>query len=380
MPAQVPIPILFCITSLEPGGAERALADLVTRLPLDRFTPQVVSLAPRPARQLALLVHMLEEHGVETRFLDARRIADAPRTVRGLRRLMVNLRPPIVHTFLFHANGLGAVAARMAGVPHVIAGIRVAEGRHNLHRWIMRRMSNSVTRYVCVSQAVADFAHRQIGLAHDRLTVIPTGLDATRFPAEPAARLTALGIPAGDLAILFAGRLDRQKRVAWLLRAAAEFLPRLPRCHLLLAGRGQEEPKLRQIANRIGARDRIHFLGWRDDVPQILAAADLLVLPSAWEGLPRIVLEAMASAKPVVATDVEGVRELLGEVGGGQIVGSRHPAEFADAVVRLISHPQSSRELGMRNRRRVVDRFSIDRSVEAYQLLYESLLTGYRKR
>ncbi|MFV2066628.1 MAG: glycosyltransferase [Pirellulales bacterium] len=378
MPAPAPVPILFCITSLEPGGAEHALVDLATRLPSDRFSPRVVSLAPRPDRRRAHLVQTLEQHRIETRFLEARHLVQTRQVVRRLRCVMEGFRPSIVQTFLFHANVLGAVAARMAGVPHVVAGIRVAERRQNLHRWIMRRMANSVERYVCVSQAVADFADRQIGLPRERLNVIPTGVDAQRFPAEPAAGLDAFGVPAGDLAVLYVGRLDRQKRAAWLLQSAADFLRRLPRCHLLLLGRGDEERKLRRRVRQMEARDRVHFLGWRDDVPEIVAAADLLVLPSAWEGMPRVVLEAMASAKPVVATDVEGVGELLGEVGGGQIVGVQRPGEFADAVVRLISNPRQSRALGERNRKRVVEQFSIERSVAAYQKLYESLLARSR--
>ena len=119
-------------------------------------------------------------------------------------------------------------------------------------------------------------------------------------------------MPAGRDVVTCIGRLDRQKGLDWLLETAAIWLPQLPRCDLLLVGQGPERRKLEAQCRGLGIGDRVHFAGWRPDVAEILAASRLLVLPSAWEGMPNVVLEAMAAGLPVVATDVEGVRELLG--------------------------------------------------------------------
>ena len=126
-----------------------------------------------------------------------------------------------------------------------------------------------------------------------------------------------------------------------------------------------------------GFADRVHFAGWRADIPQILAASRLLVLPSLWEGMPNVVLEAMAAGLPVVATDVEGVRELLGPAADGQVVPLGDTQAFTDRVIRLVrdtrNRPPKS---GAANRRRVAESFTLDGMVAAYQSLWQSLLAG----
>ena len=129
--------------------------------------------------------------------------------------------------------------------------------------------------------------------------------------------------------VTFVGRLEKQKGVNWLIESAPLWLAELPDCHLLLVGDGPMRATLESAAAASGLGERIHFAGWRADVPEILAASDLLVLPSAWEGMPNVVLEAMASRRPVVATDVEGVRELLGPGADLQTVPyERYPTPF----------------------------------------------------
>jgi starch synthase (maltosyl-transferring) len=134
--------------------------------------------------------------------------------------------------------------------------------------------------------------------------------------------------------------------------------------------------RLKAICERSEIADRVHFVGWRPDVPEILAASDLLVLPSVWEGMPNIVLEAMASRRPVVATDVEGVRELLGPAGEEQIVPYGDSQALADKIVKLMYNRELAAEIGGQNRRRAEENFAISRMVTAYENLWESLATG----
>jgi len=283
-------------------------------------------------------------------------------------------RPDLVQTFLFHANIVGRLAARRAGVPHVVCGIRVAERHCRWHLWADRLTTRWVDRYVCVSRSVAEFSAAKAGLAAERLVVIPNGVDLGQFASPSPEGVDDLEIAAGRRLVTFIGRLDRQKGVRWLLETAAQWLPRLPNCDLVLVGRGSNRPALEQFAMDCGIGPRVHFLGWRPDTPRILAASDLLVLPSRWEGMPNVVLEAMASGLPVLATDVEGVRELLGENADAQMVAYGDTPGFVDKVVRLLSDRGLADRLARENRRRIERMFSIERTVAAYEDLWASML------
>ncbi len=364
--------IALCITDLDLGGAEQNLVELATRLDRQRFEPTVYCLGPRPATEEASCVPLLEAAGVEVHCLGARSCRHAVAATWRLRRLFGRERPDVVQTFLFHANLLGRIAARWAGVPKVVAGIRVAERHSGWHLWADRWTSRWVDRYVCVSQAVAEFSAKQGGIAAAKLVVIPNGIDADKYTAAKPANLGTLGVPAGDRAIVFVGRLDEQKGVAWLLETAPQWLDRLAGHHLLIVGKGPEQPQLQRQCRQGGIADRVHFAGWRRDVPEILAASRLLVLPSRWEGMPNVVLQAMASGLPVLATDVEGVRELLGPLSDAQTVLYGDTPALASRIVELLGDPARAADLGRQNRLRAAREFSIERTVASYEALWES--------
>ena len=368
--------IALGITDLDVGGAERCLVDLTTRLDRDRFEPVVYCLGPRPSADEASCAPDLERAGIEVLYLNARNVWGLWGLVRRLTALLKQKRPDLIQTFLFHANLVGRIAARRAGVPWVVSGIRVAEQGSRWHLWADRVTSRLVDRYVCVSQAVGCFSVAKGGLPADRLVVIPNGIDLQKYPASSAAQPQSLGIGPGRRLITYVGRLERQKGVRWLLETASRWLNRLPDWDLLLVGKGPERPGLERLCRDQGIAGRVHFVGWRPDVPEILAASDLLVLPSIWEGMPNVVLQAMASRLPVVATDVEGVRELLGQAAAAQTVRYGDSQALCEALVRLLSHPEAAAELGRANRLRAETELTVERMVAAYQDLWQSLLGG----
>jgi len=239
-----------------------------------------------------------------------------------------------------------------------------------LDRWTSRL----VDQYVCVSHSVAEFSHRRGKLPREKLVVIPNGVETDRFRRATPANLRQLGVPDGQCAIVCVGRLDRQKRVDWLLRLAPELLARLPRHDLLLVGAGPQLDSLRRLAAQLHVERRVHFLGFRDDVPQILAAADLLVLPSAWEGMPNAVLEAMAAGLPVVSTEVEVVHELLGPVADPQTAANDSPEAFISKTVAILGNPQLLADLATENQRRSESLFTIEVMIRSYESVYENLL------
>jgi glycosyltransferase involved in cell wall biosynthesis len=285
-------------------------------------------------------------------------------------------RPHIVQTFLFHANLLGRIAARRAGVPCVVCGIRVAERRGRWRLWADRWTSGWVDANVCVSQAVADFTRATGGLPAERLVVIPNGVDIAAFDQAGPADLAMLGLPAERRAVAFVGRLDEQKGARWLVETASPWLARLPRHDLLVVGRGPQRAALEELARKHGISARVHFTGWRVDVPAVLKASDLFVLPSAWEGMPNVVLEAMAASRPVVASDVEGVRELLGPGADAQVVPRRDAQQFAARLTSIAADPVLASHLGAANRRRVEEHFTLTAMIAAYEELYERLAAG----
>jgi len=370
------IEIALCITDLETGGAERCLTELATRLDRRRFRPVVYCLAPRPASRENSCVPALESADVEIHCLDARGSWQFLPIVRRLTRLLTAQKPQIAQTFLFHANVVGRIAARRAGVQRVVSGIRVAQRRHRWYLWVDRLTGRQVDRHVCVSRSVARFAEQRAHLPAEKLVVIPNGVDMERYPAKTRADLRPFGIGPGRCVVTFAGRLDRQKGPLWLIESAPAWLGKLPECDLLLVGEGPLRGKLERECRRRGILGRVHFAGWRAEMPEILAASDLLVLPSAWEGMPNVVLEAMAAGLPVVASDVEGVRELLGPAADRQIVPYADNKALANRIVELIASAETAARLGAENQVRAREHFSLQQMVTAYEDLWEGLVAN----
>jgi glycosyltransferase involved in cell wall biosynthesis len=314
----------------------------------------------------------LEAAGIEVHCLGGRATRDVFRVGFDLAARLRRQRPHLVQTFLFHANVVGRLAARWAGVPRVVSGIRVAERRARWHLWLDRLTHRWADRHVCVSQSVAQFA-AQHGLPADRLVVIPNGIEVGQYPSSKPADLAPLGIPPGSRVVIFVGRLDRQKGLEWLLATTPSWIDRVPGCHLLLVGHGPELRPLQWLRDRLGLTSRVHFALWRPDVAELMAASNLLVLPSRWEGMPNVVLQAMASRLPVVATDVEGVRELLGESAEAQVVPFGDSPRLAERLVELLTNPAAATALGQENRRRSEQQFSLQAMVSAYESLWQSL-------
>lgn len=368
-----PVRLALCVTSLAPGGAERCLAEIAAGLDRTRFRPIVVSLAPLPQKGQPSVAGRIEQAGVEIHSLNVRGKWQAWSAVSRLTRLLKTHRPHIVQSFLFHANIVSRLAARRASVPRIVCGIRVAERRHRWYLWLDRLTAGRVDRQVCVSQAVADFSRERGRLPAQQLLVIPNGIDLSRYTGVTPANLTELSLPPGRRTIIHVGRLDPQKRIDWLLDLSPAWLRQCPQHDLLLVGDGPQRSDLVRQAKRLGIGERVHFVGWRSDVPPLLAASDALVLSSAWEGMPNVVLEAMASGLPMVATDVEGVREALGPDSAEQIVPLDNPHDFCQKLMAIAGDRKLAARLGERNRARVAAEFSLTGMIAKYEQLYLDL-------
>jgi glycosyltransferase involved in cell wall biosynthesis len=367
-----PIPVALVITDLDVGGAERALVSLAVRLNRQRWRPVVFCL-DKPG----LLVDVLLQANVPCECLEVHPqnpLQGVVRLARGLQRF----KPQLVQSFMFHANLATRLAAPWAGFPWVVGGLRVAERQKRWHLTLDRLTTRLSTGSVCVSQGVLRFSRDVARLDPARLTVVPNGIEIASFDAAMAAPRAGLGIPDHAHVALFVGRLDQQKGLPDLLEAAEEVISKKPDWHLALAGDGPcRDWLLNQIANRRALQGRVHWLGQRGDIPNVLKSANVLVQPSLWEGMPNSVLEAMAAGLAVIGTTVEGTEDLVVPDQTGWLVPPHDAAALARALFEAAQSPDLVHRYGQAGRVRAERQFSLETTVAAYEYLWAGVL-GYR--
>ncbi|MFK7817220.1 MAG: glycosyltransferase [Planctomycetaceae bacterium] len=362
-------PIAFCITDLDRGGAELAMVQVVTRLDPNQWLPHVYCLTHR-----GRLADELEQQGVPVTCYELSKW-NLLLVVWRLRSALKNTRPAILQTFLYHANIIGRIAGWLAGVPHVCSGIRVAEKRSRFRLWIDRWTDRLVSKHICVSESVAAFSVEVGGLSRSKIEVVANGVDVDRFASAEPAKLAGFGVPEDACVVLSVGRLEPQKAPQVLIDGISPLFPRFEKLHLLMVGTGSLESSLRDQAARLGIADRVHFAGRQDDIAGIMRASSCFVLTSRWEGMPNVVLEAMAAGLPVVTTLVEGVDELIGENRGvGIPVGDVDAVTSAvETVLADLATAKGNAESAQRN---VMEHFTWNRCGAAFEALYRKLISG----
>jgi len=360
--------LMLVITELDFGGAEQRLVDLATHIDRSRFLPTVVALAGPPASPDDALVERLHQADVPVTFLGAGGKRTAWRTWRKLKREFQRQSVDLVQSFLFHANVATALAVPR-GVPH-FSGVRVADPR-NTRMFVERLLLRRSQRVVCVSNAVADHLLKG-GFSTGQLITIPNGVDVGQLDSATPIELEELGMPPGADLVAVIGRLDPQKGTDWLIDQIPDVLRAKNTVHFAFCGRGEVEPYRAQVA-RLGVADHVHFLGWRNDIAAILRTSQLLLLPSRWEGMPNVVLEAMALRCPILATRAHGVLELLGPSSPQMTFSTDGTEQFHDGLTAWLG--ETTAELGNlldANRQRVEMEFSLEKMVRRYEIVYEN--------
>jgi glycosyltransferase involved in cell wall biosynthesis len=329
------------------------------------------------------IAQRLSAQGVRVRSLGMHRGVPTPMSVMRLAAWLRADRPDLVQTWMYHADLIGGVAARLAGVP-VVWGLHHTDlptGATKLGTRLTvaacARLSGLVPdAIVCCSQATRD-VHAALGYAADKLTVIPNAFDLDAFRPSATARDSvrqALGLEAGALLIGQFGRFDPQKDHRTFLEAAGYLAARMPHVHFLLAGDDMTEGNAELAApmRALGLAGRLHLLGRRDDVPRLMAALDLATLSSAFgEGLPLVVGEAMACGVPCVVTDVGDAARVVGDT--GLVVPPGKPADLADAWEALLSaEPSARRARGVAARERVATHYPLPTLIARYEALHQA--------
>jgi glycosyltransferase involved in cell wall biosynthesis len=369
-----PYRVAYVIGELGKGGAEYQLYELLRHLDRRRFAPRVFVLTAggwwvEPIRALGIPVEEIPRRG--------------PADVRRLARLRVALQrfaPHVLHTTLWSGNSYGRLAALGLGIPVVIAAERVVPTPYRAWQVMVERALDRVTdAYLVNCEAIAVWQVERKRLPREKIEVIPNGIDLGRVPPFTLDRRgarAAAGLPRDRRLVAGVGRLDAQKDFPTFLRAAAMLAAEFPDVDFLLVGEGEERAALEALARRLQLGARAVFTGLRHDVPQLLAAVDVLALTSLYEGFPNALLEAMATGAVAVATDVGGCRELVTSGETGLLVPPRAPAAVAAAVGRVLRDPALVRRLATAAAQRVEATFSVDvmvrRTMDAYMRRLEA--------
>jgi glycosyltransferase involved in cell wall biosynthesis len=373
------IHVLHVITRLDVGGSTENTVLSATRMPHPEFRCSLISgQTTEPPPGLAESLSRADVPWIQMQ--DLRRpvspIGDG-RALWQLRQAIRRMPVDIIHTHSSKAGFLGRLAARAAGVPHIVHTPHghVFEGYFSAvetHAFtaLERLAARWTDRIITLSDEEArDHLGRGIGRPEQFVT-IPSGVDLEAVTAAPPVHLVSGGPVVGAVA-----RLVPIKGLHYLIDAAPEILRRCPDARVLLVGDGEMRPALEAQARALGLADRVTFAGFREDIPSVLAATDVVVLPSVNEGMGRVLVMAMALGKPIVATRVGGVAELLGGGEAGLLVPARDPAALAEAVSTLLRDPARALALGEAGRRRV-PRYSAQAMLEALARLYREVTTN----
>jgi sugar transferase (PEP-CTERM/EpsH1 system associated) len=365
--------VVHVVHSLGTGGLENGVVNLVNNakprfrhvivcmttqgVMRDRLRPdvEVFALGKRPGQDLAALLRLV--------------------------RLIRRLRPAIVHSRNWAAFD-AVPAARLAGVRFLVHGehgreAADPEGLNARRNRIRRLLAPLVSHFVTVSRDLRRWLVEDVRVPAHKVSTIPNGVDLTRFsPGGRREAREALGLPADGPVVGTVGRLDPVKDHAGLVRAFATLMRAYPDAVLVVAGDGPCHHELAGLVTELGAGRRVRLLGERRDVPQLLTAMDLFVLPSIAEGMSNTILEAMATGLPVVATKVGGTQELVEDGATGRLVPPKDPRALAEAIAGYLDDPHLRTIHGKASRQRVSESFGLDGMCHAYENVYGRLLAG----
>ncbi|MCZ7566028.1 MAG: TIGR03088 family PEP-CTERM/XrtA system glycosyltransferase [Burkholderiales bacterium] len=378
--------IAHVVHSFAVGGLENGVCNLINRLPSDRWRHAVVALTDVSAE----FCRRIEQNNVIFEALHkgpGHSIAIYPR----LYRLFRALRPSIVHT--------RNLAALEATLPAWAAGVKVRvhgehgrdvldlDGSSRRYRLVRRMFSPFATRYIALSRDLEGYLRDRIGIRADRILQIYNGVDTTRFHPAIDGREPIDGSPlrgAGLFVVGTVGRMQAVKDQTNLVRAFVRALEIEPaareRLRLVIVGDGPLREKALGLLHGANAGAQSWLPGERSDIPAVLRGIDCFVLPSLAEGISNTILEAMATALPVIATRVGGNAELVDDGTSGVLVPAADSDSLARAILRYAKAPELARRHGAAGRRRVEHLFSLDRMVERYSAFYESLLESGTRR
>ena len=363
--------VLFLSHAFMVGGAEEMVLNLVRHLP-PRFEPAVACI-----HEAGPIGEEIRRTGVPFTVLGLTPGVARPLDVVRLRDAMLALAPTIVHTFLLTGSLYGRFAAQMAGVPIVIGTeVNIYENKRPLHARIERWLMRGTDAVIASAASVKDYYVTQVGADPAKVEVIYNAVDWAQLQTTIGRDefRKSIGVPVDAPVAGIIARLTEQKAHRVLFEAIAT--PALSNLHLIVVGDGELRDDLRSRVESLGIAARVHFLGARRDLGNVLGAIDIFAMPSYWEGLPLSMVLAMGAGLPVVASRVAGIPEVVNDRVSGLLVDPGKSDQLARALEALVEDPGLRQRLGDEARTFVMPRFGVDGYVRSIVSLYDRLLAA----
>lgn len=350
------------------GGAQESYSGLLLRLDRRRYEVHALSLSRGAA------VQRLERLGIEVAVIDA---VDDETAIRELAAYLRRNEIDLLHAHMYRAEVVGTRAALAAHTPVIVATVHSSRVRSAADVATLATLTSRIDRLIVPSASIAAKVHRE-GRGVAPFTVVPNGVDLSRFSLPlPASRLRAdCDIPADAFLLGTVARLEPEKGHRYLVAAMPAIVAACPDAHLVIVGEGSLGEELRAQARQLPApaRDRVIFTGRREDISALTAELAVAVAPSLREAQGISLLEAMARGKPVVASAVGGIPEVVTDGRDGLLVRPADPAALASAITQLARDPGLRRRMGERGRAAVAERFSIEAMVRRVEAVYDEEL------
>lgn len=373
--------ILHVIIGLNVGGAELMLKRLAESQNGNKNCHcTVISLT-----KIGVIGSQLQAHGIDVYSIGMRTALGAPYALWQLARLIRNVRPDIVQTWMYHADVLGGLAARLAGIRHIIWGIRTTDIRScsrstSAVRWICALLSKWLPSVIVCAAEASKRTHISVGYAANKMVVVPNGYDFYWLQSTDSERRILreeCGIRPDQIVVGCLGRFHTDKDQENFVRAAGFLAPQYSHLRFLMVGSGLSWTNVQLVnwINNAGCRDSFILMGERADVPQCLSAMDIFCLPSRTEGFPNVLAEAMAMALPCVTTDVGDAASLLSD--SGIVVAKEDSMALAKGLEQLLMMSQENRlVLGQKAKIRVHAEFSMTRCTKRFDTIYQNIVMG----
>jgi len=382
--------ILLLITQMEAAGAQKAVLILARGLQQRGHIVTVVTMYDK--RDYVPLFR--QKYGVEIIDLEMKAPSHASLlqkpiyVLRGLARLWGLMRKrqfDVVQTFSHYSNIIGPMIACLAGVRTRVSSQRMSlKERPTWLLWLDRWIANSflVDKMVSVSEGTRRFCIEVQRISPEKLITIRNSIDLDRFSPTAIDKTSVqhlrsgLGLSVHSHVVITVARLHPQKGHRFLIEAIPAIIEKFPDTQFLFGGEGELQESLHNYVKRLGIESHVHFLGMRQDIPELLALSDLFVLPSLWEGLPNAVLEAMAMGTPVVATAVDGCPEVIHDGQTGLLVPPGNSEALSQAICCLLGNPKLRLQLAHAAQSLVIENYSEEKNISAFEQLYTQLVLG----
>lgn len=368
--------ILYLTTTSQLYGAEKMVYELAKRINKDRFEPMVCTIKDDLDNQL---LSQLRKEGVKTACLKIEKKWEVWKAIHFF-SIIKSFKPDILQSFLFFDNILARIFGKFMSIPVIISGQRNVEIHRSQLRNFIDRVTLPLADYIVSnSKAGKQILVNREKIDEKKIEVIYNGIDIQDFnkkqKAELADLFTSESFFSNKFIVGFIGSLTQQKGLNVLFEAAAELKEKSLNIILVLIGEGKRKQELEQLTKELGIEDIVYFTGYKDMGWKFMRLFDVLVSPSLWEGMPNVVIEAMAQGIIVVATNVGGIPELIEEGKDGFLVESKNIHALVDKISYIFNLPEEKRiEIRENAQKKIIKNYSIEKMVREYESLYQDLL------